>query len=176
MFDSLTPGKMKTAVHVASVGHVARDARWALDAPRSYLVPSLFWFTGGQGRMQIEDGLRGFNAHSAIFLPANTPHSMEIAPRTQGMALFFNAGTGLNFPERFLHLRLHGAGRQSELTRMIEEITREVASGASDADAVLFHQSALLMLWLHRNGGAALGSRPTGQKPALVSEKTQRRS
>ena len=155
MFESSTPGQMQGTVHVAAVAKVAREARWSLDTARSYLVPSLFWFAGGHGRIQVAGALRGFTACNALFLPPNTPHAIEIAPRTQGLAVFFNAASGLACPETVIHLRLYGLGRQSELTRMIDEISREASSGAADSDIVLFHQSALLMHWLKRRNGNA---------------------
>lgn len=170
MFDSITPGQMQGTVHVAALAHVAREARWSLGAPRSYLVPSLFWVTAGQGRVTIDSEMRGFTTHNALFIPANTPHAIELTARTQGMAVFFNANAGLPCPEQALHLRLHGLGRQCDLTRMIDDIAREAGSGADDADTVLFHQSALLMHWLRRTGGAALQSAATEQAPTQTTE------
>ena len=151
MFDNRVPGQMQGPVHVAALSHVARQARWSLNAKRSYLVPSLLWVTAGQGRILVDEEMRGFTAHNAIFLPANTPHAIDLAPRSQGMALFLNASTDLDCPETVLHLRLHDLGRQSMVTRMIDEIAQEVVSNACDAEAVLHHQTALLLLLLRRN-------------------------
>lgn len=153
MYESSTTGQTPGTVHVAAVAKVARDARWSLDASRSYLVPSLFWFASGHGRIMIDGGMHGFTSCNALYIPPNTAHAIEIAPRTQGIAVFFNAPSGLDCPETVIHLRLYGLGRQSELTRMIDELSREAASGAADADIVLFHQSALLMHWLKRRDG-----------------------
>ncbi|MCR9086420.1 MAG: hypothetical protein NXH97_06745 [Rhodobacteraceae bacterium] len=171
MFESTTPGQTQGTVHVAAVAKVAREARWSLDSPRSYLVPSLFWFASGHGRIQIDGALRGFTTCNALFIPANTPHAIEIAPRTQGIAVFFNAASGLACPETVVHLRLYGLGRQSELTRMIDEISKEAAAGAADSDIVLFHQSALLMHWLKRRDGTAV---PAARAPRASVTDTRR--
>ena len=162
MFESTTPGQMQGAIHVTAVAKVAREARWSLDAPRSYLVPSLFWFSSGHGRIRIDGALRGFTTCNALYIPANIPHAIEIAPRTHGIALFFNATSGLACPENVIHLRLYELGRQSELTQMIDGLSREAASGAPDSDVVLFHRAALLMHWLKRRDGAVplAGSAP----------------
>ena len=64
MFESTTPGQMQGTVHAAAVAKVAREARWSLDSPRSYLVPSLFWFASGHGRIQI-DSQRSLEARNS---------------------------------------------------------------------------------------------------------------
>ncbi|MEM8959255.1 MAG: hypothetical protein AAGC86_15755 [Pseudomonadota bacterium] len=171
MYESTTTGQTQGTVHVAAVAKVAREARWSLDAPRSYLVPSLFWFASGHGRIMIDGGLRGFTSSNALYIPPNTPHAVEIAPRTQGIAVFFNAASGLTCPETVIHLRLYGMGRQAELTRMIDELSREAASGAPDSDNVLFHQSALLMHWLKRRDGSMT---TTAQAPQPCAPTTAR--
>ncbi|MEM1363273.1 MAG: hypothetical protein AAGF94_16420 [Pseudomonadota bacterium] len=177
MFDSNMPGHMQGAVHVASIAHVAREARWSLNAPRSYLVPSLFWFSSGQGRISFDDEMRGFTAHNALYFPANTPHAIEIAPRTQGMAVFFNAASGLACPECMMHLRLHGIDRQSELTRQIDDIARESSGHQPESDGFLFHQCALLMLWLRRHDGTMFTKevqKSAFDDDALASERSEK--
>ena len=139
-----------------------------MDAPRSYLVPVLLWFTCGQGRLSVHGEMRGYTAHNAIFLPANTPHACQACGRTQGTALFLGGRKDLPVPEDVLHLRLSSLQDQSELNQLVEGFRQNCLTDLPLTDEVLHHRAALISLWLTRKsllGPMRLLAAPT--RPAL---------
>ncbi len=150
MFDSQSQDAARRPFRVASVGHLAREGCWSLDTPRSYLVPVLFWFTAGQGRLSLDGLVRGFTSHNAIFLPANTSHSCEIGARGQGLVVFFGGRTDLPLPGGLIHLRLQDLQRQTELNQLVDALHRELLAASPFRDEMLYHRSALTLHWLAR--------------------------
>lgn len=158
MFDSQSHESGVRPLQAVSIGHLAREARWGLDAPRSYLVPVLFWFTCGQGRMSVNGAMRGYSANNAIFLPANTFHSCEPSNRTQGTALFFGGRNDLSGPSDTLHLRLTSLQDQTEMNQLVESFRRDCTSDLPMADEVQYHRASLILLWLAQKRLAEQGT------------------
>lgn len=148
MFDSQSQEVGSRPLQAVSIGHLAREGRWGLTTPRSYLVPVLFWFTAGQGRMSVNGTMRGYTSHNAIFLPANTFHACETSSRTQGTALFFGGRADLSGPSEIVHLRLSSLQDQTEVNQLVECFRRDCACNRPMADEVLYHRASLVLLWL----------------------------
>ncbi|OSP53645.1 hypothetical protein [Pseudoruegeria sp. SK021] len=151
MVDSTSHERGLRPLQAVSIGHLSREARWSLTTPRSYLVPVLFWFTGGQGRISVNGTLRGYTSHNAIFLPANTSHACEAMGRTQGTALFFGGRTELSGPSEMLHLRLSTIQQQTEMNQLVENFRQDCTSNLPLTDEVLYHRACLILLWLAQN-------------------------
>ncbi|MGS4947689.1 hypothetical protein ACVDG3_19610 [Meridianimarinicoccus sp. RP-17] len=171
MFDSQSHDHAQRPPMAVPVSHLAREGRWAIDAPRSYLVPVLLWFTCGQGRLSVDGEMRGYTAHNAIFLPANTPHACEAFGRTQGTALFLGARGDLPVPADMLHLRLTALQQQTELNDLVDGFRRDCATAGPLGDEILYHRAALIGLWLTRHGLMA-GARRTPGAQAAAPEST----
>ena len=150
MFETTMQDIAQRPLKAVPISHLVRESRWAIDAPRSYLVPVLLWFTTGQGRFAIGDDLRGYTAHNAIFLPANTLHTYEPCGRTQGTALFLGSRQDLPLPDGALHLRLIGLQQQTELTQLVEGFRQDATAGGPLSGEILHHRAALILLWLLR--------------------------
>lgn len=169
MFDSQNQDLAQRPPKAVPVSLLAREAKWAIDAPRSYLVPVLLWFSSGQGRLSVNGVLRGYTAHNAIFLPANTPHACETCGRTQGTAVFLGGRSDLPVPSELLHLRLTSFQHQTDLNELVEGFRRDCANTSPLGDEILFHRAALISLWLTRHHlqsqGTAIG--PSMAAPTL---------
>ena len=150
MFDSQTQDVGQRPVTAVSLGHLARESRLGLEAPRSYLVPVLFWITNGQGRIAVDGAVRGYTAHNAIFLPPNTSHALDVSARAQGSVVFFGGRDGLPRPSQPLHLRIAQMQKQTELNQLIECLRRDSEDSTPLADELLFHRAALTLLWICR--------------------------
>jgi len=150
MFDSQSPDQSQRPPKAVPVSHLAREAKWAIDTPRSYLVPVLLWFTSGQGRFNIDGEMHGYTAHNAIFLPANTAHACEACGRTQGTALFLGPRADLPVPAQTVHLRLTSLMQQTEMNDLVEGFRRDCAAGGPFATESLYHRAALIGLCLSR--------------------------
>lgn len=150
MFDSQSTETGHRPLKAVPISQISRQGGWAMDAPRSYLVPVLLWFTCGQGRLSVDGELRGYTAHNAIFLPANTPHACQACGRTQGTALFLGGRKDLPVPDRVLHLRLSTLQDQSELNQLVEGFRQDCLTNLPLTDEVLHHRAALISLWLTR--------------------------
>lgn len=166
MFDSQTQDIAHRPLKAVPIGQLARDAKWSMDAPRSYLVPVLMWFTGGQGRFSLGDQLRGYTAHNAIFLPANTSHAVEACGRTQGTALFLGGRADLPVPREVMHVRLSSLTQQTELNQLVEGFRADCRADGPIAEEMRHHRAALIGLWLTRqatmsaHAGAAVTTLP----------------
>lgn len=173
MFENQPQDSAQRPLKAVPISRLARDGRWSLDAPRTYLVPVLMWFTVGQGRIAIGDAVRGYTANNAIFLPANTQHACETLGRTQGTALFLGGREDLVVPSEILHLRLAALKPQAELNQLVEGFRQDAASTAPFADEMLHHRAALISLWLARQaalqGQRAFGTRQPGTREPAVS-------
>jgi len=169
MFESQPQDSAQRPLKAVPISRLARDGRWSLDAPRSYLVPVLMWFTVGQGRIAIGDTVRGYTANNAIFLPANTQHACEALGRTQGTALFLGAREDLAVPSEVLHLRLSSLKPQAELNQLVEGFRQDAASTAPFANEILHHRAALISLWLAQQA-ALQGQRAFGAVQPAVRE------
>lgn len=149
---------MKTAVELASpfrlipLARMAKGGRWRTEAMRSYGAPVLYWFTRGQGRITIKGVTAGYGPHNAVYLPAGAMHGFEMNTQVHGMILVFPAGIEelIELPDEPLHLRLRETERQFELTRMLENLQRELDSGSPHADKALLHHAGLIAVWMER--------------------------
>lgn len=148
MHDSKSQETAQRPLMAVSIGHLSREGAWGLDAPRSYLVPVLFWFTCGQGRISVNGTIRGYTPHNAIYLPANTAHACETSSRVQGTVLFFGGRTELPGPSEPLHLRLSTIQQQAEMNQLVECFRQESTSVQPFADQILYHRAALILLYL----------------------------
>lgn len=166
MFDSQTQDIAQRPLKAVPLGHLVRQARWSLDAPRSYLVPVLLWITAGQGRFAADGRMRGFTAHNAIFLPANTSHAVEACGRTQGTALFLGARSDLPSPTEIIHLRLSTIGEQTELNHLVDGFRNDCACDGPISEEMRHHRAALIALWLTRQAQQTRALRPA---PARVA-------
>lgn len=148
MFDSQGLDIAKRPLQAVSIGHLARESHFGLSAPRSYVVPVLLWLTCGQGRFSIDGKMRGYTAHNAIFMTANTSHAWDVGPRTQGTAVFFGGDGRLPLPEDSMHLRISSLQLQGEMNQHIDGLRRDSETPSPYAKEVLFHRAALTLLWL----------------------------
>ncbi|MFV0245589.1 MAG: hypothetical protein ACK5IB_11285 [Qingshengfaniella sp.] len=155
MFDSQSQDLAQRPLKAISLGHLARESRLGLNAPRTYLVPVLFWITAGQGRMTVDGTLRGYTAHNAIYLPANTPHSFDISARCQGAVAFFGGHGDLPRPSELIHLRVTQLQKQTELNQLLDGLRQDSACDAPYNGEILYHRAALTLLWLAREATAS---------------------
>lgn len=153
MFDNQSQDLAQRPLKAVSLGHIARESRMGMDAPRTYLVPVLFWITSGQGRMMIDGNMRGYTSHNAIYLPANTPHALDVGSRTHGSVAFFGGGSDLPRPSETIHLRITELQKQSELNQLMEGLIEDSADDSSPfRQEVIHHRAALTLLWIAQEG------------------------
>ncbi|MGY6549048.1 MAG: helix-turn-helix domain-containing protein [Roseinatronobacter sp.] len=132
------------------VSKFAAAPKWQLEAMRVLHEPVLFWFTQGQGRVNLGGSTRGFHPHNAIFLPPGTLHAFDTLTRVQGTIVCFGQQHGLDLPRTPLHLRLRDVGSQVELANLIDQIQRELDGGRSRAAQAAGYHLGLLSIWLDR--------------------------
>lgn len=168
MFDSQSSDTGQRPLKAVPISQLSRKGQWVIDAPRSYLVPVLLWFTCGQGRISIDGQMRGYTAHNAIFLPANTPHACQACGRTQGTALFLGGRKDLPVPHDVLHLRLASLQEQTEFNQLVEGFRNDCLSSLPLMDEVLHHRAALISLWLTRKS-LLTGTRMIAHQPVTAA-------
>lgn len=139
-----------TPFRVVPLARFAQGGRWRTAAMRSYSQPVLIWFTRGQGRITISGITRGYGAHNAVFIPANTMHGFEMSGQVFGSIVFFPKDADLDLPVEATHLRFREAQKQGELTAIIENLHRETDGTLPGQERALLHHGGLLSVWLER--------------------------
>jgi AraC-like DNA-binding protein len=143
--------KQATAqVRIIAIPRLATGGRWRVEAMRSLSEPLLLWFTRGQGRITIGGVTRGYGTHNAVFIPAGVMHGFEVGSQTFGTALFFGRDTSLTLPREPYHLRIRDGVPQAELSGILDNIQREIASDRAAHERAARHHLGLLSVWLER--------------------------
>lgn len=150
----LLPEPDKPPVEVESVGRMAQGGRWRTEAMRSYDRPVLIWFTRGQGRLTIAGRSSGYSAHNLVFLPKQTMHGFTTMGPVLGSVVFLPEDPSLDWPAEPMHLRIHEAQVQRELTGLIEAMQREASNNEAQANRALAYHAGLLSIWLARTAEA----------------------
>ncbi len=139
-----------TQFRLTPIHRLAQGGRWRVEAMRSYATDQLLWFTRGQGRITVGGVTRGYGAHNAVFIPANTMHSFDMTAQVFGTALYFPKDNGLVLPDAAHHLRIRDAHAQSELTVLLETLQRESEGTLPARDRLMLHTAGLISVWLER--------------------------
>jgi len=147
-------------IRLSPFSRLTQGARWRAEAMRSYAAPQLLWITKGQGRITVAGVTRGFGAHNAIFIPAQTMHGIEMTSQAFGTAVSFAAMPDLDLPEAPHHLRIRDNAVQVELTMLLEQLQREMDGKRLGARTAIRHYAGLLGVWLARQIAAAEESEP----------------
>ncbi|WP_420022833.1 AraC family transcriptional regulator [Cereibacter azotoformans] len=159
------------AVRLVAIPRLAAAGRWRVEAMRSLCEPMLLWFTAGQGRITVAGATRGYSARTAIFIPAGTMHGFEVGPQSRGTAIFFTRGGPFLLPLQPQHLPVRDPAAQQELSRMLDEIAREIETRPLAWERALMHQASLLGIWLERQV-AQRGAEPQDASRRLVARYT----
>ncbi|SLN39790.1 HTH-type transcriptional activator Btr [Aquimixticola soesokkakensis] len=135
---------------ISALTRMAQGERWRTEAMRSHRTPSLLWFTRGQGRITMSGITRGFGPHNLLFLPPRTMYGFEVTGAIYGSLVHFPDTDRLSLPREPLHLRFRDVGQQTEITSLIDQLSREIDAGHPDRATALFHISGLIGVWLNR--------------------------
>ena len=146
----LLPEPEAAPVEIVSVARMVQGGRWRTEAMRSYDRPVLIWFTRGQGRLTVAGRSSGYGPHNLVFLPKQTMHGFTTMGPVLGSVVFLPDEPTLDWPVEPLHLRIHEAQQQRELTAIIEAIQREIVSEGDHANRALSYHSGLMSVWLAR--------------------------
>lgn len=137
-------------VEVVSVARMVQGGRWRTEAMRSYDRPVLIWFTRGQGRLTVAGRSSGYGPHNLLFLPKQTMHGFTTMGPVLGSVVFLPDHPELDWPAEPIHLRVHEAQQQRELTGIVEAMQRETGGEDELAHRALLYHAGLLSVWLSR--------------------------
>ena len=135
---------------VVPLSRLSQGGRWRVEAMRSYTRPVLIWFTKGQGRITISGSKRGYGAHNAIFLPANSMHGFDMLGQVYGNVAFFPNDPEMGLPSEPVHLRVRDARRQTELSSYIDQMSAEMAKGDEGSTRAMSLIAGLIGVWISR--------------------------
>ncbi|MEL7150093.1 MAG: AraC family transcriptional regulator [Pseudomonadota bacterium] len=154
-------------VEVVSVARMVQGGRWRTEAMRSYDRPVLIWFTRGQGRLTVAGRNTGYGPHNLLFLPKQTMHGFTTMGPVLGSVVFLPDEPSLDWPAEPMHLRIHEAQQQRELTGLIEAMQRETTVSEEHANRALTYHAGLLSVWLARIGDIYASLPNTGSATRL---------
>ncbi|UWQ09500.1 AraC family transcriptional regulator [Aliiroseovarius crassostreae] len=141
---------------VVPLARMSKGGRWRTEAMRSYGAPVLIWFTRGQGRITVNGVTAGYGPHNCIFVPAGIMHGFEVSAQASGTMVVFPQASEeeLSLPLDPFHLRLRDGDRQMELSRMIDDLQKEMdrfdAGHTERAHRAMMCHAGLISVWLDR--------------------------
>ncbi len=138
------------AIRVTSISQMVKGARWRVEAMRSYSTDVFIWFTRGQGRITISGITRGYNSHSAIFIPAGVMHGFDVSANVSGSVSFFPNGMISNDNIGSQHFRINNIDVQKELTGILDHLQREISNSHPESQSAAQLYAGLLSVWIKR--------------------------
>ncbi|MCI2393703.1 AraC family transcriptional regulator [Aliiroseovarius sediminis] len=148
---------------IMPLARLGNGGRWRTEAMRSYGAPVLLWFTRGQGRITVNGVTAGYGAHNCLYLPAGTMHGFEMSSQVNGTVVVFPQGSEdeLALPDEAVHLRLRETDKQTTLSRMVDNLHREMEKNAPTSHRAMMCHAGLLSIWLERQLGMTTAAKST---------------
>jgi len=144
----------ESEVRIATFAQWAEDGDWRLRLAHDAAEHLLIWFTAGQGRVLLDGHVRGLGVHSALFVPARNLMAFDLARQAVGHVLVLPVDIAdtlaVPLPQVPVIMRQHDRQAQTELTALLETITRERARRAPHWHDAVTAQAGLTAIWLHR--------------------------
>lgn len=156
---ALPPG----LVRAGSYGVQVQGAAWKFSLLHDRPENLVLWITRGQGRVTLNGIRRGVSMHCAVYIPAGTLFSIDLPAGTQALLVQSPAGLTGRMPRQPMVLRVRDSLAQSELTSLIDAMSRELMHKRPlQAEALEAHAN-LIAVWLHRQvaGGCAEEAKDT---------------
>jgi AraC family transcriptional activator of pobA len=141
----------------------SHGAPWRLQLPHSQPRHALIWVTRGQTRATVGGLRRGVGAHNALAVPAGTLFSLDIGPACYGQVCLIAPGGPALMPDTPEHLRIREVQQQTELTALLEAMTREASQARPFADEAALALAIMVSVWLRR---ALIGQDPAPRMTA----------
>ncbi|MGP6086049.1 helix-turn-helix domain-containing protein [Antarctobacter jejuensis] len=137
-------------VRSGSYGLEAQGAPWKFTLLHDREEEVLLWVTRGQGRVTVNGVRRGISMHNALYLPAGTLFSIDLANNAQGLILRCPTGMSDHLPQAPALLRIREGIAQAELTGYIDTMNRELMQGRPLMQDALRANVGLVAVWLQR--------------------------
>lgn len=141
---------MTDGVQIQTLVQWSRGAQWRLGLPHSAARHALIWVTKGQARATVDGVRRGVGVHNALAVPAGTLFSMDLGPQCFGLVCLIPAGGAFLMPDRPQHLRIRDVQSQSELTSLLEALSRETNHPRDFSDEARAALAQQITIWLRR--------------------------
>ena len=148
------------AIRCDSYGLKLQPAPWRFTLLHDRPDDVLLWVTRGQGRVIVNGVRRGISMNTALYLPAGTLFSVDLAPQAQALLVECPGGRVGILPKTALLLRVRDSLSQAELTGEIDAMTRETQRGRAYLDDALEAHMRLIAVWLHRQTAGGAGEEP----------------
>lgn len=157
-----SPAGESAITRVTTLAQLATRGSWQLELAHDRPHALFIWLTRGQGLALIDGIRRGIGAHNALYIPAGALMSLDLGRQGFGHALTLPDTSGMNLPQRPVHLRLREAPAQMELNGLLDSMMREQAAARPMLETAMSAHAALVAVWLHRQ--------MTRPGPELVSD------
>lgn len=136
-----------------------RIEAWRSDAAQSLDHPILFWISRGQGRVMVDCKMRGIGPNTAVYIPPHTLFSYEMFAAPQGMVVSLPHDDNAGFPRRPALLKATSVQLQSEITGLIDALSRELSELRPGQRRAVMAYVMMIGVWLDR----ALTEQPQGE-------------
>lgn len=140
-------------IRLSTLAQLMSLGRWQLELAHDRGHHLLLWVTRGQGTGLLDGGRIGFGAHNALFVPARHLMALDPGRGCLGQALLIPATSAISLPTRPLLLRIRAAAEQTELTGLLDALSREQTGTRPLRDTAIESWAQLTAVWLRRHAG-----------------------
>jgi len=137
-------------VQILTLVQWSHGAQWRLGLPHSCAHHALIWVTKGQARATVDGVRRGVGVHNALAVPAGTLFSMDLGTQSFGLVCLIPPNGPFLMPDRPQHLRIREVQTQSELTALLDALSREANHPRDFSDEARSALAQQITIWLRR--------------------------
>jgi len=140
---------------VTQLGHASDRQRWRTEALHAYDDHTIYWFTKGQGHLNVAGQSLVYGPNTVVFIPAGTTHAVELRALCFATQIRIRDLPEVSLPETTVHIRLRDRMRQVPFVALVEGAQREVIGENIAADQAALGYAHLFAAWLTRERAAA---------------------
>lgn len=139
-----------TEFQLVTLAQFAATGNWRLALAHDAAHAMLIWVTRGQGLALLDGTRRGVGVHNAVFVPARDLFALDLGRQAFGLALIVPESAGTVLPRQIRHLRIRDSVAQTELTALLDALSREQHNNLPLAQGAMAAYSELIAIWLRR--------------------------
>ena len=139
-----------TGFRVGSFRLAAQSAPWRFSLLHDRPTDILLWVTKGQGRVTLNGVNCGVAVHNAVYIPSGTLFALDFGQQVQALLVESPAAFVPALPQSPVILKARDSDAQTELTSLLDAMSRERLRARLFLDKALEAYMQLVAVWMQR--------------------------
>ena len=139
-----------TGFRVGSFRLAAQSAPWRFSLLHDRPTDILLWVTKGQGRVTLNGVNSGVAVHNAVYIPSGTLFALDFGQQVQALLVESPAAFVPALPQSPVILKARDSDAQTELTSLLDAMSRERLRARLFLDKALEAYMQLVAVWMQR--------------------------